>query len=82
MNDKALAKEIAKLKVSSSDVSFETLEKILLSIGYTSLLKGTSHRTFRKSGCESITLAKHKPMKKIYVKIVIQAYDDAQKETK
>ena len=48
MNENQLAKEIAKLRISDKNVKFETLEKILFSLGYESLVKGTSHRTFRK----------------------------------
>jgi len=31
---------------------------------------GSSHYTFRKSGCQPITVPKHEPIKKIYVEMV------------
>ena len=33
---------------------------------------GSSHYTFRKSGCNPITIPKHEPIKKVYVEIVKQ----------
>jgi len=41
---------------------------------------GSSHYTFRKSGCYPITIPKHEPIKKVYVqkvkKIVEAEIDD------
>lgn len=31
---------------------------------------GSSHYTFRKSGCQPITIPKHEPVKRIYVEMV------------
>lgn len=31
---------------------------------------GSSHCTFRKSGCMPITIPKHEPIKKVYVEMV------------
>lgn len=33
---------------------------------------GSSHYTFRKSGCKPITIPKHEPIKKTYVEMVKQ----------
>ena len=33
---------------------------------------GSSHYTFRKAGCQLITIPKHEPIKKVYVEIVKQ----------
>lgn len=33
---------------------------------------GSSHYTFRKSGCQPITIPKHEPIKKVYVEMVKQ----------
>ena len=33
-------------------------------------LRGSSHYTFRKSGCMPITIPKHEPIKKVYVEMV------------
>lgn len=31
---------------------------------------GSSHYTFKKSGCTPITIPKHEPIKKVYVEMV------------
>nr|MBP3724573.1 type II toxin-antitoxin system HicA family toxin [Campylobacter sp.] len=80
MNEKRLEKEIEKLKNSKADVKFEILEKILFALEYESLVKGTSHRTFRKKGFDNITIPKHNPVKPIYVKFVIEAYEKKDKK--
>lgn len=53
----------------SKDIRFDELKKILESYGYE--MKGTSggssHFTFRKTGCAPITIPKHEPIKKAYV---------------
>ena len=33
---------------------------------------GSSHYTFRKAGCQPITIPKHEPIKKVYVEMVKQ----------
>ena len=32
--------------------------------------KGSSHYTFRKPGCQPITIPKHEPIKRVYVDMV------------
>lgn len=36
---------------------------------------GSSHYTFRKSGCQPITIPKHEPIKKVYVELVRQVVE-------
>lgn len=64
-----LIKEILSL---SNDLRFEELKKVLEYYGYTmnSPRSGSSHYTFRKDGCNPITIPKHKPIKKVYVLMV------------
>lgn len=64
-----LLKEILSL---SNDLRFEELRKVLEYYGYEMKAPkgGSSHYTFRKQGCNPITLPKHKPIKKIYVEMV------------
>ena len=48
-------------------------EKLLIDLGYTSEFpqSGSSHKTFRKSGCDKITLvATQKPLKKYAMKMI------------
>ena len=33
---------------------------------------GSSHYTFRKQGCQPITIPKHEPIKRVYVELVKQ----------
>lgn len=56
----------------SKDLRFDELRKVLESYGYVmhAPRKGSSHYTFRKSGCQPITIPKHEPIKKVYVEKV------------
>lgn len=57
----------------SKDVRFDELKKILEEYGYEiDRYKGSSHCTFRKKGCNPITIPKHKPIKQVYIKTVKQ----------
>ena len=48
----------------SKDVRFDELKKILEEYGYEmDRYKGSSHCTFRKKGCNPITIPKHKPIR-------------------
>ena len=53
---------------------FDELRKVLESYGYEmhSPRGGSSHATFRKPGCNPITIPKHEPIKKVYVEMVRQ----------
>lgn len=53
-----------------SNMRFDELKTILESLGYTMSAPsgGSSHRTFRKEGCMPITIPKHNPIKKTYVR--------------
>lgn len=65
-------KLLHKLKKLSPDMRFEELQKILESYGYQkdAPRSGSSHVSFRKKGKAVITIPKHKPIKKIYIKLV------------
>ena len=64
-----LLKRICSL---SKDVRFVELRKVLESYGYEMQAprSGSSHYTFRKKGCQPITIPKHEPIKKVYVELV------------
>ncbi len=65
----------------SSDIRFDELKKVLESYGYTmnAPRSGSSHYTFRKSGCRPITVPKHEPIKKVYVEMVKQVVESEEK---
>ena len=56
----------------SKDLRFDELKKVLEYFGYTmnAPRSGSSHYTFRKEGCMPITIPKHEPIKRVYVKMV------------
>ena len=65
-------KLLEKILSMSNDMRFSELKKVLEEYGYTMYApkSGSSHYTFRKPGCDPITIPKHEPIKKIYVKMV------------
>ncbi len=67
-------KLLSKICSLSKDLRFDELCKVLKSYGYemNSPRKGSSHYTFRKAGCQPITVPKHEPIKKVYVEMVKQ----------
>lgn len=52
---------------------FETLKILLESEGYECFNKGGSHYQFRKEECDLITIPFKRPIKAIYVKMVLKA---------
>lgn len=67
-----LEKLLKRILSVPGDVTFEELEKVLLLYGYeeSSPGSGSSHYTFRKQNQLPITIPKHKPVKKAYVRMV------------
>ena len=65
----------------SKDFRFEELRKVLESYGYqmNAPKGGSSHYTFRKAGCQPITIPKHEPIKKVYVEMVKQIVESEEK---
>ena len=65
-------KLIEKICNLSNDLRFDELKKVLESYSYemTASKGGSSHFVFRKKGCMPITIPKHEPIKKTYVKMV------------
>ncbi len=70
-------KLLLRLTALSPDLRFEELKKILEVYGYSMYAPkgGSSHVTFRKSGKSIITIPKHKPIKKVYIKLVRDAVE-------
>ena len=65
----------------SNEIRFDELKKILEYYGYTmySPRGGSSHYTFRKSGCNPITIPNHEPIKVVYVKMVKEIVESEEK---
>ena len=74
-------KLLLRIQSLSKDLRFEELRKVLESYGYemNAPRSGSSHYTFRKSGCQPITIPKHEPIKEVYVEMVkriVESEDD------
>ena len=71
-------KLLERVRSLSGDVRFEELKRILERYGYimTAPSNGSSHFTFRKNGYPSITIPKHNPVKKHYVRTVKDAIEN------
>ena len=67
-------KLLEKICSLSRDLRFDELRKVLESYGYTmnAPKSGSSHYTFRRPGCQPITIPKYEPIKKVYVEMVKQ----------
>lgn len=67
-------KLLMRICTLSKDLRFDELRKVLESYGYVMNVPkgGSSHYTFRKVGCQPITIPKHEPIKKVYVEMVKQ----------
>lgn len=76
-----LIQEILSL---SKDLRFQELKKVLEFYGYvmTAPKSGSSHYTFRKAGCNPITIPKHEPIKKVYVQMVKDIVEAENNENK
>lgn len=75
-------KLLERILLLSNDMRFDELRKALEAYGYTmkSPRGGSSHYTFRKPGCNPITVPKHEPIKKIYVEMVRQVVESEAKD--
>ena len=65
-------KLIERITSLSKDLRFDELRKVLESYGYAMNPPrgGSSHYTFRKAGCNPITIPKHEPIKRTYIELV------------
>ncbi len=74
-------KLLEKILTLSNDLRFDELRKVLESYGYKMMVskEGSSHYTFRKSGCPP-TIPKHEPIKKAYVELVREIVESEAKD--
>lgn len=65
-------KLLMRISNLSKDIRFDELRKVMESYGYKMNAPriGSSHYTFRKPGCQPITIPRHEPIKKVYVEMV------------
>ena len=65
-------KLLSRICALSKDIRFDELKKVLESYGYEMYAPrgGSSHCTFRKVGCQPITIPRHEPIKRVYVEMV------------
>lgn len=70
-------KLIDKIRNNPTDVRFETIQTILLELGFKERQPkgGSSHFTYTLSDI-ILTVPKHRPVNKVYVKQVIKAIDE------
>ena len=70
-------KLLQKICSLSRDLRFDELRRVLESYGYVMYApgSGSSHYTFRKPGCQPITIPKHEPIKRVYVEMVKQVVE-------
>lgn len=75
-------KLIMRICSLSKDLRFDELRKVLESYRYVMNAPkgGSSHYTFRKSGCMPITIPKHEHIKKVYVEMVRQIVEGEAKD--
>ena len=71
-------KLILRICSLSKDLRFSELQKVIESYGYRmdAPRSGSSHYTFRKAGCNPITIPKHEPVKRVYVEMVKQIIEN------
>lgn len=74
-------KLIAQLYNTSKEFRFDELRKILEKYGYEmkGAGSGSSHFTFRKQGCNPVTIPKSNPVKKAYIELVRQVVESEEK---
>ena len=65
-------KLLQRILTLAPNLRFEEVRKVMEAYGYTMYAPGggSSHYTFRKPGCQPITIPKPEPIKKVYVKMI------------
>ena len=70
-------KLLQRIKNLDKNMRFDEVRKVLEAYGYTMSGpgSGSSHKTFRKPGCQPITIPTHEPIKRIYILLVKEAIE-------
>lgn len=76
-------KLLKRIKNLSNELRFDELRKVLEAYGYTMNQPrgGSSHYTFRKTGCAPVTIPKHEPIKRAYVEKVREVVESEAKSS-
>lgn len=76
-------KLLLRIRNLSKDLRFDELKKVMESYGYimNAPKGGSSHYTFRKQGCQPITIPKHEPIKRVYVELVKQIVESEERNS-
>ena len=64
------------------DIRFEEIVKVMKEYGYEIKQPkgGSSHYSFVKPGCSRVVIPRHKPIKKVYVKMIKKVIEEEMKE--
>ena len=76
-------KLLKSIRNNPANVKFETLQKLLLHFGFKERQprSGSSHYTYTLNGY-IITIPKHKPVNKVYVKQFLKLIDEIENDSK
>lgn len=70
-------KLLERIRSNPKDVRFEDLDKLLQWYGFECRSSGGSHYVYKKKGCRPITIPRHKPVKTVYVKMVLRLIEES-----
>jgi predicted RNA binding protein YcfA (HicA-like mRNA interferase family) len=75
-------KLLQRIHSLDKDMRFEELKKVLEHYGYkmSGPAGGSSHRVFRKTGCNPITIPQHEPIKRVYVEMVREVVESEESD--
>ena len=75
-------KLLQRIKSLDKNMRFDEVRKVLEAYGYTmsGLGSGSSHMTFRKPGCQPVTIPVHEPIKRIYIIMVKEAIESEEND--
>jgi predicted RNA binding protein YcfA (HicA-like mRNA interferase family) len=75
-------KLLQRIKSLDKNMRFDEVRKVLEAYGYTMSGpgSGSSHKTFRKPGCQPVTIPAHEPIKRIYIIMVKEAIESEEND--
>lgn len=71
------SKLLKRIYSLDKNLRFDEIKKVMDTLGYTmnGPSGGSSHKTFRKKGCPTITIPQHEPLRQVYVAMVRDALE-------